>query len=575
MNDNNKKKILKYMTIFIYVISIFIYEIGICNGEKFITRQATLYNFSLCRTILYVVFIIILTMNINKFIDNALHTLQSKTKKTMLILYSFIAIIMVIYFFIRWTSIYRILSMIITLLMGGILLIYISSDYIKNVIIIIFTLGIVFTFSTEFNHTLDEKKHIMTATNIASGNFNYKNNPLNDVAFNNIIFNCDIESFAKFYGQKYEQNLTNEWNRTQETEIYYICSIPAEYNFILYIPSSIGVLYSKLLGGSIADVYIIGRLFNLIAYSIIVIFMLKILPYKRKIFFVIYMLPFVLLLAASFSTDGIAFGLLGLFIAYCLKLSEVDYKKIGIKEIITLMILFLGCLIVKDFAYFAMIFLVFILPIIKILKNNKKKLPIIITIILLAIAMVLILAFNKLGNVTSNAGDPRGGDTGPMGQLNFLMQSPLNIIKVGASHISNSILNYNWYIYLNHEAFFGEYSKQLFFIELIFIIYIAVTDNSKKIKTRTTVISIITSAIVFVTTSLMLYLTFTPIGQINIAGYQPRYIIPLIPLLLMTINNKRYLNKTTIEEENKIDIGISIFLALLIIADLMLLIRGI
>lgn len=130
--------------------------------------------------------------------------------------------------------------------------------------------------------------------------------------------------------------------------------------------------FAKLLGGSIADVYIVGRLFNLIAYALIIILILKILPYKHKIFFIIYMLPFSLLLAASYSVDGICIGFLGLFIAYCLKLSEGDYKDIKLKQILILMLLFGLCLLAKNLAYCAIILLIFILPICKILKNNKK-----------------------------------------------------------------------------------------------------------------------------------------------------------------------------------------------------------
>lgn len=573
MANNKKKKIVTYMTIVLYIIAILIYEIGICNGEKMLKGQDIPYHFSLCRIILYIIFMIGLIINIHKFVDNAIDTFQGKNKRVVILAYCIVASMLMIYVAIRWTSMYQILSLFIAMLMGTIFLIYVSSDYIKNVIVITFTLGIVFTFSTDFHHTLDEKKHIMTSINIASGNLDYVNEPLNNPLFNDIIFNCDMDSFAKMYGQKYEQKLTQEWNRTEETEIYYICSIPAEYNFILYLPSSIGILYTKLLGGSIADAYIIGRLFNLIVYSFMVVIMLKILPYKKKIFFAVYMLPLVLLLAGSFSTDGIAFGLLGLFIAYCLKLSEKEDKEIGIKQIVTLMILFIGCLLVKDFAYFAMIFLVLVLPIIKILKNNKKKIPILILLILISVSIVFFLAMNKLNKVTQIGGDIRGGDTGVTGQLNFLMQSPKNIIEVGISHVCNSILNYNWYTYLNHPDFFGKYASQMFFVEMIFIIYIAITDNSKKIKKRTIMVSSITALLVFATTSLMLYLTFTPIGQINITGYQPRYIIPLVPLVLMLINHKRYIGKTTEEEEKRIDTNISIVTGLIIMVNVMLLIH--
>lgn len=566
------RKVLKILTIAIYLISILIYEIGICNGETLFKNETISYNFSLCRIVIYLIFLILLIKNINRFIENALASLELKAKKIVLGIYIPVTIITIIYVLIRWISIYKALTLTIVLLMGLLFIIYISSNYIKNTIIITFTLGIVFTFATDFNHAIDEKKHIMSAVNLANGNFNYSKNPLNEPAYNNIIFNCDIDSFIQFYSKKYEPALTDEWNRTEETEMYYICSAPTDYNFVLYIPSALGINFSRLLGGSVADTYITGRLFNLITYAIMIIAILKLLPYKKKIFYIIYMIPFTLLLAASYSVDGFCIGLIGIFIAYCLKLSEIDYKEIKLKQILTLMILFALCLLAKNLVYCTVILFVLVLPIFKILKNNKKSLPVIISIILIAILICGALLLNKLEATTSSGGDPRGGQTSVSGQINFLLSSPFNIVEVGFEHIMNSVLNFNWYTYLNNSNFFGKYFAQIFFLEMIFIIYVCVTDNSKKINTRTTIVSLITFIITYAATSIMLYLTFTPVGQINISGYQPRYLTPILPIVLMLTNNKRYIGKSSKEQEEVIDTNVSLISGFIIIIDLVCLI---
>lgn len=567
INFKNRKA-LKILTIAIYLISILIYEIGICNGEVLFRNETISYNFSLCRIVIYVIFLILLFKNIDKFIENAIASLELKSKKIVIGIYIPVAIIIITYVLIRWISIYKALTLTIALLMGLLFIIYISSNYIKNTIILTFTLGIVFTFATDFHHAIDEKKHMMSAVNLANGNFDYSKNPLNEPAYNNIIFNCDIDSFIQFYAKKYEPALTDEWNRTEETEMYYVCSAPADYNFVLYTPSAAGIIFAKMLGGSIADVYIVGRLFNLITYAIMIIAILKLLPYKKKIFYIIYMIPFTLLLAASYSIDGICIGLIGIFIAYCLNLSERDYKEIKLKQILTLMVLFALCLLAKNLVYCTVILFVLVLPIFKILKNNKKNLPVILSIILIAVLVCGVLLLNKLEATTSSGGDPRGGETSVSGQINFLLSSPSNIVKVGFEHIMNSILNYDWYTYLNNVKFFGKYYAQIFFLEMIFIIYVCVTDNSKKIELRTSIVSLITFIAIYVTTSIMLYLTFTPVGQINISGYQPRYLTPILSIVFMLINNKRFIGKSSKEDEEKNDINISLISGLFIIIDL-------
>lgn len=557
----NSEKFLKIFTIAIYTIALLIYEIGICNGDiikNFIQNNQMGYNFSLSRIVLYVIFYIVLFKYIDKLIPIAKKGLDNKYRKAILVAYSVLLVIVSIYVLIRWISVIKAWNLIIALLMGLVFVIYVSSDYIKNVIVLTFTFGVLFTFTTDFNHAIDEKKHMMSAINIAGGNINYAKNPKYDAAYHNIIFNCDIDSFLQFYGKKYNLELRDDWNITDETYIYYVCSSPAEYNPILYTPSVIGILFTRILGGSIADVYVTARLFNLFAYALMLIAILKLLPYKQKIFFIIYTIPFQILLAASLSVDGICIGILGLFIAYCLKLSEVDYKAIKLKQILTIMIMFAFCLLAKNLAYIAIILFIFVLPIFKILKNNKKNLPILCTIIIIATVVCGVLLLNKFNSTTQSGGDPRGGDTSVTRQIEFLLSSPINIINVGFSHVANSLLNFNWYTYMSHGAFFGKYSNQIWLMEMVFIIYVCVTDNSKKIKLRTVIVSLITFAAVFGSTSLMLYLAFTPVGQINISGYQPRYIIPIIPVILMLINSSRYLNKSTKEQEEKNNINITL-----------------
>ena len=529
-----KKKInlLKTLTILTFIISMFIYEIGICN----ISNIGISYNFSLCRIVLYLIFLILLIKNIDKFLQNVVQ--YFKYKKIILIIYAIIAIVALVYVILEWNSVYKILSLMIALLMGILVIIYISDDYVKNAIVIISTLGILFTFNTNFHHCLDEKTHSMSAINLANGNFNYIENQLNEPAFNNIIFSCDIDQYAQFWSVKYEPNLTEDWGNSKDDAVYYMCSAPTNYNFILYIPSALGIKFASILGGSIADVYITGRLFNLLAYEALLVLILKILPYKKKIFSMIYMLPISLLLAASYSIDGLCLGIIGIFIAYCLYLSE-NYEKVKIKQICIMILTFAMCLLVKNLAYFAIIIFAFVMPVLKILKNNKKQLPIITTIITITIVLCITFLFLRLGQATSEeTGDIRGGETSVTGQIEFLLSSPMNIIKIGFEHIINTLLNYDWYANLNQYEFFGKYYKQIFFLEMIFLIYVSITDNTSRASKRVIIVSILTFLAVFGTTSMMLYLQFSPVGQIGISGYQARYILPILPIALMTLNKK-------------------------------------
>ena len=76
--------------------------------------------------------------------------------------------------------------------------------------------------------------------------------------------------------------------------------------------------------------------------------------------------------------------------------------------------------------------------------------------------------------------------------------------------------------------------------------------NEKIVNKRINLVSIVTFLAVFITTSFMLYLTFTPVGEINLLGYQPRYITPILPIIVMLLNDKRFISKSSDEKQKNI-----------------------
>ena len=289
------------------------------------------------------------------------------------------------------------------------------------------------------------------------------------------------------------------------------------------------------------------------------------IKYIPVIFYVIYMLPMMIMLCGSYSADVSCIGLVGIFIAYCLNLYERKPEEIKLKQILIGMILFAISLLAKNFAYIGIGFLVFMLPVWKIIKNNKKQMPIIGIIIAI---VVLLLGIKIFGGTQIAANDPRGGQTSMQGQIEFLKSNPINIFKVGINHLFNTFLDFDWYAYLNQNVFFNQYYRNIFILQFIFILYVAITDYSKKFTFKEKIVPIMTFLLVFASTSLILYLTFTAVGETRVSGYQTRYIVPILPLLLMLINNRQ-------EKENEEEIDyIPIINMLFIILDIICLIRG-
>lgn len=525
MRKKNLSK-LEIVTIIISMISIFIYEICFCNLRDIVINKT--YNFSLFRIIVYIILVILYIKFSNKFIKEAEQALPEKKK--IICIYITISIIYTIYKLHIEKNYYIISLILLTELNGLLFILYITKDYIKNIIITILTLGFILSITTNIYHEVDEKRHFMSALNMAVGNFDFKNG-VTDEKYNNIEFNTLPINFAMEYYNK-EGNL--QIQKISEDEIAY--STPTEEFPLLYLPSSIGINVARLFGGSMADVFMAGRMFNLITYGILLIIAFKLLPFKKNIFYIICLMPMSLVLATSYSLDGITIGLISVFIAYALKLYKEDYDKITIKKFITLITLFLIAIICKRGAYLGIALIMLLLPVIKIMKNNKKIRNVAIVLVILVIIVGMFQAFSMIGQTQ---GDVRVKNTSPSRQIEYLLEKPTRIIEVYYNFAKISILNMNWYSAFNLAEFFGSNYKVGTFLLFVFILYTAITDNSYTFNKKEKTINCSAFFLTYFITSFIIYISYTKVGIDCVVGYPGRYLIPVLPLFLININTKK------------------------------------
>lgn len=561
---NFSERILSFLTFAIYIITMLIFEIGYCNASNMVNivnrnfHEIT-YDFSLCRLIMYIVILILVGIFRKKFVNDVIETLEkNKYKKIFTYLYLILGALIIITASIivaKFPLLSRGISIgMMAVLMGAIAAIYISNNILKNVIIITLNLGIIFSISTNFNHAIDEKKHFMTAFNIAFGNFDYAENPITDSGIEQLPQISKFSTINPFLEKKYEPNITNEVNK-EDTP-----STPAEYNCIGYLPAGLGIFIGKTLGGSIIDIYIMGRIFNLLFYTFLITIALKLIPYKKNIFAVIFLMPMALVLSATYSIDGYCIGTVAIFIAYCLKLKH-EKETINLKEFCILVGLFLVMLTAKSMAYVLVGCIALILPIKATLKKNKKYLPIIIIASIIAV-IILAIGVITVKNTHIKEDTRASGDISVSGQINSILHNPVLDIKVVANHIKNTFLNMNWYKMLHDDKFFTENCQVVLIPLMLFMLYVAITEDDYNFKISNKVVMILTFLFVYGMTSLVLYLSFSPVGSLNIGGYQTRYIIPILPLLLFCLSSNNIIVKNKENRNFNITIVSGIFVML-------------
>lgn len=537
----SKRNITVY-TILIFIVMMLTFEVGFCNVQaihQFLNNEEVTYNFSLCRVVIYLVFIIIYCVFKNKFLEVAEETLKNKLKRIITYIVIIGALICSAWFlrcamkngidYVRFCSTRIIISLMTTLFV-----IYVSKDVCKNVIVTACTFGIIFTFTTDYNNAIDEKKHFMSALNISFLNFDYVDNPITDTEIEKLPQITSYVSIDDFLKNDYVPSITDNVDK-EDTP-----STPANYNMLVYIFPGLGIAIARILNGSIIDMYILGRIMNLIIYTILVYIAMKILPFKKNIFFVIAFMPFMLLLAASYSADGMCLGTIYIFTAYCFKLYK-ESETISLKQFIILIALFAVMLIGKGMGYMPIGILIFMLPLKKTIKNNKKYWPI---MIVAAIIFVLLAVFGFIyvkNSKLSTEGDNRGEvGINSVEQFEVILTDPILDIKVAINHILNTLLNFDWIKTLQQDVFFTtDYSGNVMLVTLIFILFVALTEDEHNFKLKDKIVLVLAFMLSYGMTSTVLYLTFTPVRELYILGYQARYIFPILPLILCCISNNK------------------------------------
>ena len=519
-------KIINWVLVF---ASILIFEFGYCNAEytiaMFTKNPLQSYNFTICRGVVYIVILIsIYCINKSKIIDEVSNSYNNKTKRIILIIDIIIEMLIFIFYLYKFLIKKEIVliqfSLVSIMLISAFLAIEnITNKYFTN-IISIFLIGVIFCITVNCYHVLDEN-----AYNVSYGNINF-NDPVIDKQFmEDLPRGTHYSQLVEFFKVKYD------FKKGSLPEESTVDSTPAGYNPIIYIPSAIGILFGRLLQGSVADIFIMGRLFNLLTYFALITLTIKILPYKKNTFLMIMSIPIILCFSATYSIDGIGIGIVSLFIAYCLKL----YKKkdrIIFKDLIILAIIYTFMLTFKSMSYIFVGVLIFLLPIKKIFKEHYKKLiPLIILFIIINIA---IFSIQPKINLTDN----RYESIDASEQIKIILNNPLFFITVMKNHIKNTLLNWNWIKDFNAPDYLSTNADNIFIIMFIYYLYIAFKDDCKNFNLKEKIIFLMAFALTYSFTSGILYIGCTNVGAFEIAGYQLRYIFPIISLLLIVLSNK-------------------------------------
>lgn len=312
---------------------------------------------------------------------------------------------------------------------------------------------------------------------------------------------------------------------------------------IVYFPAAFGITIARIFNLGRIPLFLLGRLFNLIAFSILTYFSIKKIPYGKTVLFSISMLPLLVEQVSSYSYDVIMIGLAFFFISQCLYIANIDRIQ-NKKELILLYIS--GILLAPcKMVYILICFFVLIIP--KTKFDSIKKYKAFLYSFFLAVFCSYFL-FN-LQSALSQVSDTQQIDvftSVPAYSFLDIIKEPTVFIKI----LFNSFID-------TLDGFFLMPFKVLYLVDLPAVIgigYIAliyfsslrIEKDNRLLRKKDKILLIIVSLVLL----LALYVigfTWTSIGSPIIKGVQGRYLLPILPMLALLLRGNTVILKRDID----------------------------
>lgn len=314
-----------------------------------------------------------------------------------------------------------------------------------------------------------------------------------------------------------------------------------------YWSQSLVIFIAKQFASKPLTLFYLGRIAAFFSWLFFVYWAIRIIPFHKWTYTLLALLPSSLFINSSLSSDPITNGFAFFFIAYCLFLI-FEYKETIKKRQLFILLLFSSLISLNKLFYAPLVLFVFLIPNTH-FPSMAKKWMARISIVLVNFGIVLFW-YIKTGQsfIPYDLYDPLyreplsfAPDVAPKEQMQYILAHPLHFIKL----IISSLWEYKMTLVAHSYGKFGwgkNYLPTIIIGTLTLLsIAIGVAEQGKKYqlknKHRFFFIFIFISSMILICT--VLYLVWSPYQHTLIMDIQGRYFFPVLPLLFISLKNKR------------------------------------
>ena len=430
--------------------------------------------------------------------------------------------------------------------------IFIKRCKIENLFIICaLFVGFVYMFLITPYSVSDESGHINTAYRYSniwtnSGGYQADNGDMYkrkaDISVFGLSTKPSISTYYTVYSNFFCKSKDNSLIQVQGERIG---------NITQYIPSSIGITIARVLDLGYIPMIYLARLCNFIFYLVLIRCAIKKIPFAKILLFVIALTPLAIQQAASVSYDAIVISLIFFVIASWIKLAYGENNEIRNLEFISLIItsgLLAGC---KGGIY---IFLWFLATLIswKKIKQNKKIRIVIIRSILIAIGSILFFNYAKIYyTVTVENKSLSDYNQQIAYSYSYIFNNPCGFLSLIYNTIKKEL---DYYVISTLGGILGWNNVKLPIVIVlangIILLLSALKDKDEKdyldLKDKMKILFV---CFCVICTFFTATLTWNPISNNYIDGIRGRYIIPIMPLIMLLFRNNTIVKQKNIDKQ--------------------------
>lgn len=312
-----------------------------------------------------------------------------------------------------------------------------------------------------------------------------------------------------------------------------------QYPPLSYIPQAVGIKVGMIWGVQPVDAQLMARYLNLLAYIIIIALSIIIIPRGKWFIASIGILPTSLFLASSLSADSLNIAWNILFVSYIVRL-YMQRKKATLKQKLIVFVLGIGLFMLKV-AY------VPILIIMLALKSNvmkpKTKWLLFLSIVLLGTIMYVIWSSS-------------------WSSLNALVDTSAQMSLI-VDNIHKAIIAILLNIFYLPQMLLNQHIMYIVFAAILVVLLITHISRVRILKPKSLlefiavyrlqllgIVALVGSLSLTYAALLLTWTNISEYGWLNIQGFQGRYMVPLLPLLVIAYYLPSVSRKSKIEDNS-------------------------